>query len=268
MNIVQKGNIELIIFENLEQTGMVRHAFTTRHGGVSTGVYASMNMGFRRGEDKAAVAKNYQLLAQALGLDETAFVATQQTHTTNILQVTAADKGSGVTKPRTYQDIDALITNEVGINLVIFGADCVPIFLLDPKRKAIGLAHCGWKGTANRMAEKTVQRMQSVFGCQPKDMIAAIGPSIGKCCFQVDDPVVKLFRDNLDFAEDVIFDDPTEAGKYKIDLWDTNKRLLQGCGIENIEIAGLCTMCDTTRFYSHRKMGEARGVMAGVMTLI
>lgn len=268
MKLIQKNGMELVTFENLEQTGLVKHGFTTRHGGVSTGVHASMNMGFSRGEERTAVSENYRLLAETLEIDPMAFVATHQTHTTNVLEIKAKDKGAGVTKERTYQDVDGLITNEKGINLVIFGADCVPVFLLDTKQKAIGLAHCGWRGTANRMAERIVTRMKEVYGTNPADIVAGIGPSIGKCCFQVDDPVVKLFREQIAFADEIIFDDVTEKGKYKIDLWETNKRLLQDCGVKQIEVAGLCTMCDTERFYSHRKMGEQRGVMAGVMTLI
>ncbi len=268
MKLIQKNGIELVTFENLEQTGLVKHGFTTRHGGVSTGVYAGMNMGFSRGEERTAVSENYRLLAEALEIDPMAFVATHQTHTTNVLQIKEKDKGAGVTKARTYQDVDGLITNEKGVHLVIFGADCVPVFLLDTKQKAIGLAHCGWRGTANRMAERIVTRMTEVYGTNPADIVAGIGPSIGKCCFQVDDPVVALFRKQIAFADEIIFDDVTEKGKYKIDLWETNKRLLQDCGVKQIEVAGLCTMCDTERFYSHRKMGEQRGVMAGVMTLI
>ncbi|MBM6828620.1 peptidoglycan editing factor PgeF [Anaerotignum lactatifermentans] len=267
MKLIEKDGLELVTFDNLTATGMVKHGFTTRHGGVSTGCYASMNMGFSRGEERAPVAENYRILARALELDETAFVATQQTHTTNILKVGAADKGSGVTKDREYKDVDGLMTDEAGINLVIFGADCVPVFLLDPEHHAIGMAHCGWKGTANGMAKKIVERMTAEYSTDPQKLVAAIGPSIGKCCFQVDDPVVNLFRRQLYFADEVIFDDPSEEGKYKIDLWETNRRLLADCGVKNIEIAGLCTMCDTERFYSHRKMGERRGVMAGVMCL-
>jgi hypothetical protein len=117
------------------------------------------------------------------------------------------------------------------------------------------------------MAEHILKAMIDAFGTDPKDVVAAIGPSIGKCCFQVDEPVVSLFRKNLDFADEIIFDDPKEAGKYRIDLWETNRRLLADMGVENIEIAGLCTMCDANRFYSHRKMRENRGVMAGIMEL-
>ena len=205
MRIEKQGNLEVIVFENLERSGMVRHCFTTRHGGVSTGVWASMNMGLSRGEDVAAVRENYRILGGALGFSAENFVTSQQTHTTNVKRVTAADAGQGVWKERCYADVDGLITDEKGIPLVIFGADCVPVFLLDRRHKAIGMAHCGWKGTGE--------------------------------------------------------------GKYKIDLWETNRRLLADMGVEDIEVAGLCTMCDQERFYSHRGMGEKRGVMAGVMEL-
>ncbi len=194
-------------------------------------------------------------------------VTSQQSYTTNVKRVTAADAGQGVWKERCYADVDGLITDEKGIPLVIFGADCVPVFLLDRRHKAIGMAHCGWKGTGERMAEKTLKAMMQAFGTEPKDVAAAVGPSIGKCCFQVDAPVVELFEKNIPFAREIIFDDPSEEGKYKIDLWETNRRLLADMGVEDIEVAGLCTMCDQERFYSHRGMGEKRGVMAGVMEL-
>lgn len=267
MRIEKKGDLEVVIFDNLHKTGLVKHCFTTRHGGVSQGCYGSMNMGLSRGEEVALVRKNYEILGDALGFHAESYVTSQQTHTTNVRRVTRADAGKGVFRERGYADVDGLITDEPQIPLVIFGADCVPIFLLDKKRKAIGMAHCGWKGTGNRMAAHTLQAMVDAFGTDPADVTAAIGPSIGRCCFQVDEPVVELFRKNLPFADEVIFDDPHEAEKYRIDLWATNRRLLADMGVTDIEVAGLCTMCDTQRFYSHRRMGEQRGVMAGVMEL-
>lgn len=267
MRIEKIGEVEVIVFDNLSQTDMVKHCFTTRNGGVSQGFYGSMNMGLTRGEDKDLVLKNYEILGNAMGFSKENYVTSQQTHTTNVRRIMAQDKGKGVLRDRGYTDVDGLITDVPNIPLVIFGADCVPVFLLDTRNKAIGMAHCGWKGTGERMAERTLQEMIHVFGTEPKDIIAAIGPSIGKCCFQVDDPVVELFKENIEFAEDIIFDDPNEVGKYRIDLWETNRRLLADMGVENIEVANLCTMCDTNRFYSHRKMRENRGVMAGVMEL-
>ena len=268
MRIEKKGEVELVVFDNLNQTKLVKHCFTTRHGGVSQGYFGSMNMGLTRGEDRELVLENYKILGDAMGFSKENYVTSQQTHTTNVRRITAADKGKGVLRERGYSDVDGLITNESNIPLVIFGADCVPVFLLDTKNKAIGMAHCGWMGTGNRMAEHTLQAMMDAFGTNPKDVAAAIGPSIGKCCFQVDAPVVSLFQKNIEFADEIIFDDPQEADKFRIDLWETNRRLLNNMGVENIEIAGLCTMCDTQRFYSHRKMREERGVMAGVMELM
>ncbi len=260
--------IDIIQFNNIEETGLVKHCFTTRHGGVSEGYFGSMNMGFTRGEAREIVSKNYEILADAVGFTRENFTATYQTHTTNVYVVKAEDAGMGVLRERTYSDVDALITNVPNIPLVAFGADCVPIFLVDTKKKAIGMVHSGWAGTGNRMAEVALKAMMAEFGTEPKDVVAAIGPSIGKCCFQVDAPVVDLFRKNIAFADEIIFDDPTEEGKYKIDLWECNRRFLVDLGVTNIEISGLCTMCDTERFYSHRVMKNERGVMAGIMEIV
>lgn len=268
MKIVRKGSLEYIAFENLEQTGMVRHCFTTRHGGMSTAHWASMNMGFSRGEAAEIVRENYRILGRAVGFTVENYVTSQQTHTTNIRCVTAKDAGKGVWTERGYTDVDGLITKEKGIPLVIFGADCVPVFLLDTKNKAIGMAHCGWMGTGKRMAEKILREMMWEFGTNPADIVAGIGPSIGRCCFQMDAPVLELFRENIPWTDDIVEKDPSAAGKYKLDLWETNRRLLAEMGVKNIEISGLCTKCEQERFYSHRGMGEKRGVMAGIMELL
>ena len=268
MAIVKKDKLEYVTFDNLTETGMVKHCFTTRHGGVSTEHWASMNMGLARGEAKEPVWENYRILAEAVGFSVDNYVTSQQTHTTNVRKVTAEDKGKGVWTDRGYTDVDGLITNEKNIPLVIFGADCVPVFLLDKKNKAIGVAHCGWMGTGKRMAEKILQEMMKEFGTDPADVTAAIGPSIGQCCFQMDEPVLKLFRENIAWTDDIVEPDPSQEGKYKMDLWECNRRLLAEMGVKDIEISGLCTKCDQERFYSHRGMGEKRGVMAGIMELI
>ena len=122
-------------------------------------------------------------------------------------------------------------------------------------------------GTGNRMAEKILQEMMRTFRTNPADVTAAIGPSIGKCCFQMDEPVLALFRKNIPWTEEIVEKDPAAEGKYKMDLWECNRRLLAEMGVRDIEISGLCTKCDQERFYSHRGMGEKRGVMAGVIEL-
>lgn len=271
MKLHNKEGLQYVTFDHLEESGLVNHCFTTRLGGVSKNEFAELNMSSTRGESISAVTENYKILSQRLGFDVDNFVTTYQTHTTNIHHVTEEEKGQGLfSGKRNKEEIDALITNVAGINLTIFGADCVPIFFLDPIKKVIGMAHAGWRGTVNGISAKMVEEMKKGYGVNPADLLVGIGPSIGKCCFQVDDSVVSLFRRNFAFADQVIFDDPTEEGKYKIDLWDTHVRLLHGLGIkkEKIEISGLCTMCRTDLFYSHRVMGNARGNMAGVMTLL
>lgn len=269
MGYREKNNMAYYTFEHLERTGLVNHCFTTRLGGVSKGVYESFNLSFTRGESRETVLENYKILCGNLGFDYESFVLPYQTHTTHIRRVTLEDKGKGVTMPSDIRDTDGLITNVPGLNLTVFGADCVPIFLLDTGKKAIATIHAGWRGTAMGIAKKAVEKMVLEYGTNPIDILAGIGPSIGKCCFQVDEPVVRLFRENLLFADQVIFED-NEPGKYKIDLWQTNRLILKDAGIpvSNIEISAVCTMCDTHQFYSHRKMGDARGNMAGVMTLL
>ena len=164
---------------------------------------------------------------------------------------------------------DGLITNERGVTLVTFHADCVPLYFVDAKNKAIGMAHSGWRGTADKMAVEMLRRMNAEYGTDPKDVAAAIGPSIGPCCFQVDRPVVDIFRGNFDFADKYIRDDENVKGKYKIDLWGINREMLERAGVkaENIEVGGICTMCRPDEFYSHRVMGEARGTMGAFLFL-
>ena len=269
MEIQNKDGLQYITFQNLEQTGLVNHCFTTRLGGVSKGIYGDLNLSFTRGESRETVLENYRILSEKLGFDYNSFVLSHQTHTTNIRHVTERERGMGVTKESDIRDTDGLITDVHGINLTIFGADCVPIFLFDPVKRVIAVAHGGWRGTAEGIAAKIVEEMVRDYGVEAANLLAGIGPSIGKCCFQVDEPVAALFRENLDFSDEVIFDDPSEVGKYKIDLWQTNKKILMTAGVkeENIEISGICTLCHTELFYSHRKMGNARGNMAGILSL-
>jgi len=269
MGLMKKGDFQYVVFENLQDTGLVNHCFATRLGGVSKGVYESMNLSFTRGDNKQDILKNFHILSDALGFGYDSYVLTHQTHTTNIRHITEKERGMGVTKESDIRDTDGLVTNVKGINLVCFGADCVPLFFLDPVKEVIGVAHAGWRGTVEGIGQMMISEMQK-YGCAPKDILVAIGPSIGKCCFQVDDPVISAFREKLSFAAEIMEIDPAEEGKYKIDLWQTNAKILIGAGVqkEHIEITDLCTMCRTDLFYSHRMMGNQRGNMAGVLCLL
>lgn len=166
-------------------------------------------------------------------------------------------------------EADGLVTNKRGVVLVTFHADCVPLYFVDTKNKAIGMAHAGWRGTADGMAKAMLDKMKEEYGSEPSDIKSAIGPSIGVCCFQVDEPVAEIFRSKFDFAEKFIYNDETAENKYKIDLWGINKELLMLNGVkeENIEVGGLCTKCNPDIFYSHRVMGENRGTMGAFLYL-
>lgn len=269
MKIVEKENLKYIQFDNINKTGIVRHYFSTRCGGVSENQFYSMNLSFTRGDKRENVIKNFEIMEKATGINYKNIVMSRQTHTTNVRIVTKDDIGKGVTIENDLNDTDGLITNEKGVVLTTFSADCVPLFFVDTENKVIALAHAGWRGTVNGIAVETINKMMDNFKTNPKNIIAAIGPSIGKCCFQVDMPVVSEFIEKIENAERFIKKDK-EEGKFKIDLWGVNAFLMEKSGIpkQNIEITDLCTMCNPNLFYSHRVMGNERGSMVAVMELI
>ena len=169
-----KGGAEFLSFPEIEKTGVVRHLMSTRLGGVSEGDLWSMNVSYSRGDRKENVDENYRRIAEALGCGMEDFVFSDQTHTTNIRHVTGEDRGKGILRPRDYTDVDGMITDEPGIVLSTFYADCVPLLFVDPVKKAVGLSHSGWKGTAGCMGRKTVEAMQEAFGSRPEDILAGI----------------------------------------------------------------------------------------------
>lgn len=173
----QIGGIPLLRFPLLEQTGIAEHGFTTRGGGVSGGIFSSLNLSYTRGDDKAAVDENFHRTAVSLHSDISDFVLTDQTHTVNVRTVTRADCGKGITKDRDYHDVDGLVTNEPGIVLSAFFADCVPLFFADPVHGAVGVSHSGWRGTVARMGRETVRVMKEAYGSRPGDIVCAVGPS-------------------------------------------------------------------------------------------
>ena len=188
------GRLLLLKYPSFEETGLVKHGISTRFGGVSKGIFSSMNLSFSRGDDREAVMENFRRLAEALEVDDRKFVFTDQTHTTNVRKVTAADAGKGLTRERDYRDVDGLITDEPGLVLSTFYADCVPLLFLDPVHRAIGLSHSGWRGTVGRMGAVTVAAMQREYGSRPRDLLCAVGPSICQDCYEVGDDVAKEFR--------------------------------------------------------------------------
>lgn len=266
----EKNHVPYIQFKNLSATGIVKHGFSTRKGGVSTGIFSSMNLNFKRGDDPDAVLENYRRMADALDMRVEDMVLSDQTHTTNVRVITEKDRGKGILKPQDYSDVDGMITNVPGIVLVTSYADCVPLYFVDPVRKAIGLSHSGWKGTVGHIGQKTVETMHEVYGSEPKDIVAAIGPSICQSCYEVSEDVAEAFRTNFaeNEAEDILLDKGN--GKYQLDLWKANWYVLTDAGIlpEHLSVTDLCTACHPNLLWSHRKTNGQRGGLSAFLSLI
>lgn len=259
----------LLRYPALEQTGVVKHCFTTKLGGVSEGIFATMNLSFTRGDRPEAVEENYKRLASVLGVSCDRFVFSDQTHTTNVLVVTEADAGKGLVKERDYSDIDGLITNVPGLVLSTFYADCVPLYFVDVKNKAIGLSHSGWRGTVARMGKVTVEAMQREYGTKPEELVCAIGPSICQDCYEVSRDVAEAFMEEFRGHESRILIDK-KNGKYQLNLWEANMQVLLDAGVEaaNISCTGICTCCNEKLLFSHRATNGKRGNLGAFLTLL
>lgn len=266
----QADGTELVLLKYplLEQTGMVEHCFTTRLGGVSEGMFSSMNLSFSRGDKKEAVEENFRRLAAVLGKETGKFVFTDQTHTVNVRKVTAADAGKGLTRERDYRDVDGLITDEPGLVLSAFFADCVPLYFVDTVHHAIGLSHSGWRGTVRRMGAVTLEAMETAYGTQPKDVICAIGPSICQGCYEVSEDVAEEFAKEFPGREREILADKGE-GKYRLDLWRANTLVLKSAGVlpEHIAMTDICTCCNGKLLFSHRASHGKRGNLGAFLTI-
>lgn len=261
--------VPYLSFPMLEKTGIVHHGFSTRMGGVSTGVYATMNFAFLKGDDPDHVRENYRRMAKAIGVDEERMVLSWQTHTTNIRRVTEDDAGKGITRERDYQDIDGLITDVPGMTLVTFYADCVPLYFLDPVHRAIGLSHSGWRGTVARMGQVTMEAMGREYGSKPEDIIACIGPSICQDCYEVGEEVAAEFRRAFseEYWPELLREKPN--GKLLLNLWRANEIVLLEAGVraDNIQITDICTHCNPDYLFSHRTMGNERGNLAAFLSI-
>ena len=283
MNIIRKGqlntctirekvisdtSVTYITFDNLEQTGIIRQGFSTRLGGVSEGEFASMNLSFSRNDDPQAVMENYRRFAAIMDCTPDDVVASHQTHTTNVRRVSSADKGKGVTRKKDYSDIDGLITDESGVLLACFFADCVPLYFVDPVHHAIGLAHSGWRGTVGKIGKNTVQLMQENFGSKPEDLLAAVGPSVCMDCYEVSEDVAEAFAKEFPDNEKEILKSKG-SGKYLLDLWRANEIVFMEAGVpkEQIVTTNLCTCCNPKLLFSHRASHGKRGNLGAFLMI-
>ena len=265
----QVGEVLCLSYPLLKKTGIVNHGFSTRIGGVSEGIFSSMNLSFSRGDDEACVRENFKRMAETIGVEPNSLVFAAQTHTTNVRKVTAEDKGKGIVYPLDYQDVDGLITNESGICLTTFYADCVPLFFIDPVHKAIGLSHSGWRGTVGKMGRETLRRMKEEYGTDAKDVIAAVGPSICQDCYEVSEDVIEKFKEAFDeiYWGELFYQ--KENNKYQLNLWKANEIILLEAGVpkENIAVTNVCTNCNCDMLFSHRATKGQRGSLAAFMAL-
>ena len=264
-----EGKVPYLKYPLLEDTGIVNHGFSTKLGGVSKGYYSSMNLSFTRGDDEADVRENFRRMADAIGVKPENMVFTHQTHTTNVRVVTAYDRGNGITRERNFFDTDGLVTNEKGVCLVTFFADCVPLYFVDPVKKVIGLSHSGWRGTVGKIGLETVRIMKDEFGCNEKDILAAVGPSICQDCYEVSKDVIVMFKENFDekYWDDLFY--KKDNGKYQLNLWKANEIVFLEAGItkEHMAVTNVCTHCNSDIFYSHRTTGDRRGNMCAFLEL-
>ncbi len=260
--------VPLLKYPLLDQTGLVEHCFSTRMGGVSEGIFSSMNLSFTRGDKKEAVTENFHRIAEAMGVPYEKMVFTDQTHTTCVRKVDGEDAGKGLIRERDYTDVDGLITNEPGLVLCAFFADCVPLYFVDTVHQAIGLSHSGWRGTVNRMGKATIEAMKKAYGTEPEDLVCAVGPSICMDCYEVSADVADAFLAAFPGQEkEILFDKGN--GKYQLDLWRANELILLEAGVrpEHIAITNICTCCNDRYLFSHRASHGKRGNLGAFLML-
>ncbi|MBB6040321.1 hypothetical protein HNQ46_000282 [Oribacterium sinus] len=249
----------------------LQHGFSTRKGGVSKEHLASLNLSFSAEDAKENVLENFRRIGERFGKTPEDFVLSKQSHETKVLKVGTKDRGKGITKDRDYEGIDALITDEKGIILSCFSADCVPILFYDPIHKAVGACHSGWRGTKGKILQNVVEEMRKHFSSNPAEILVAIGPSICKEQYVVsEDLALSFLEDYPDLGEDTA--SPIQRiskDKFQLDLWDLNRRIALDCGIkeEHISISGYCTMENPELFFSHRYSQGKRGLQGAFICL-
>lgn len=245
----------------------VPHGFSTRLGGVSEGHLSSLNLGFHRGDTPENLRENYRRFCAATGTDGGRLVTTNQVHGDLVRPVTGADAKADLLDECDVE-ADGLVTDEPGLTLAVFSADCVPILLHDPVRGVAAAVHAGWRGTAAAIAQRAVEVMTSRYGCRPEDIRGAIGPAIGVCCFETDGDVPEAMERSLGALATPFIQD-VGGGRYRVELKAINQKILVSAGLleELIDVSSDCTCCLHERYWSHRYTKGERGSQAAVIML-
>ncbi len=259
-------NVPIIKFTPFDDIDFINHGFSTRLGGVSEGIYKSLNLTFNLDDKKENVSKNFSIISEILNIPMSNMVYSKQTHTTNVIVVNKSHGGMGIVRPRSFDNVDGMITDCSDLCLVTSYADCVPLFFVDPVNKCIGASHSGWRGTVNNIAGNTIRLMQETFNTNPDDIKVFIGPSICEDCYEVSYDVAGKFNDAYSpgQAAMIIRRGHTE-GKYQLSLQKANYFNMINAGIrpENIGITDLCTCCNSDYLFSHRASKGKRGILCG-----
>jgi len=266
---IEKDGIGYVQFANLRKfDNMVTHCFTTRNGGVSRNEYSTLNLGVSKDDPKENVMENFRRISKALGISHENMVLSNQVHGSRIYVVDEKDKGKGLTRDSDILGVDGLVTDKPGIALVTFYADCAPLFFLDPVRKVIAVSHSGWRGTVKQIARETIKVMSERFESRPEDVVAAIGPSIGQCCFETGQEVYDEFTDKLPWSRE--YCKMSDAGKWHINLRGIIKKTLTDVGLKegNICVSDICTKCNKDIFFSYRGDNGKTGSLAAIMQLL
>ena len=271
----KSGNHTVPLIESplLQEIRGLRHGFSTRKGGVSKEHLSSLNLGFNLGDEREKVLENFRILGSLFEAKPEDFVLTQQTHSVNVRRVGREDRGKGIFRERDYTDVDALMTDEEGVILSAFSADCVPILFYDKGHRAIASCHSGWRGTHGRILARVIEAMQREFSSKPEEIYIAIGPSICKNCYEVSEDVGEAFLDAFPALREMTKNaSPIERvseEKFHIDLWELNRwiALENSIPAENISVSGYCTMERPDVFFSHRYSQGKRGVQGAFIGL-
>lgn len=261
------GSITVLTFDRLASFPEIRHFVSTRLGGCSFPPFESLNIAFHTADEPAYVLQNRQRLLAHLGIPLEYLTTAKQVHGNDVAVVTSDMRGSGACDYNSaIEATDALITNVPNTCLMIQVADCPPILLYDPGRQVIAAVHAGWRGSAQLITLKTVRTMVDHFDCQPKDIVACIGPSIGPCCYEVGPEVVYTVREAMG-SLDGLAEPSTSSDRFHLDLWEANRRQLIEAGIQeqNIEVAQICTRCKSDLFFSERSCRGTGRFGAGIM---
>ncbi len=264
----EKDGVEYIQFKKLlDYEGRLAHCFSTRickEEGIGNGEF---NLRFDGCTSREAVVENYKKLCSVIDVDYRTLVFSKQVHEDVIRIVGRENRGEGIVKSRPEEGCDGLVTSTSNVALATLYADCVPMLFYDPIKNIAAMSHAGWRGTVKKIAAKTVEFMHEAYDCQTKDIIACIGPSIGPCCFEVDQSAAIEFKKAFEFWPEII--EVLPSGKSRINLWKTNQLELLEAGLdkENIQVSQLCTMCNSDIFFSYRSDKGQTGRMAAIMQL-